>query len=93
MRIVLREKRQLTVPAELCDALGIKVGDSIDVEVKDGALYITPGRKASLDTLEEIWRIMAESGVTEEELLEGGREIRKELFERDFPNLAKRAVG
>jgi AbrB family looped-hinge helix DNA binding protein len=93
MRVVLRGKRQITLPSEICDALGLKPGDSLNVEVENGMLRIEPGRKASLDTLKEIWRIMAESGVTEEELQEGGRQIRKELFERDHPELAKRPVG
>ena len=92
MRIVLRDKRQLTLPAAVCNALDLKVGDSLDLEIRDGVLVMTPGRKAGLDPLEEIWRIMAESGVTEKELLEGGREIRRELFERDHPNLTRRPV-
>ena len=89
MRIVLREKRQLTLPAEICEALGIKPGDSLDINVQDGALVARPGRKAALDALTEIHRIFAESGVTEEEFLESGRLIRNELFKRDHPELAK----
>jgi AbrB family looped-hinge helix DNA binding protein len=88
MRIVIRDKRQVTLPAEICDALGLKPGDSLNVEVEDGKLVGKPGRKAALNALQELQRAIAESGVTEEELLEGGREIRKELFREKYPDLA-----
>jgi AbrB family looped-hinge helix DNA binding protein len=87
MRISLREKRQITLPAELCEALGIGLGDSLVAQVEDGKLVITPSRKAVLDALTEISRALKEAGISEEELLESGKQIRKELAHETWPHL------
>jgi len=90
MKISLREKRQITLPAELCDALGLRPGDSLDARVKGQTLVLTPSRKAALDALKELQRAVRESGVTLEELQEGGRQVRKELFREHYPELARK---
>ncbi len=90
MRAVLRDRRQVTLPREVCEALGIKRGDRLEMQVQDGAVIIRPGRVAALEALEELRRAIAESGVTEEELLESGRQIRDDLFREKYPDLAKK---
>lgn len=90
MRAILRDRRQVTLPREVCEALGIKRGDRLELRVQDGALIIRPGRVAALEALEELRRAIAESGVTEEELLESGRQIRDDLFREKYPDLAKK---
>ena len=87
-RIKLREKRQLTLPAEVCDALGLKPGDSVDIEVKDGTAILEPRRVRALRALKAVQKAIADAGVTEEELLEGGRQVRKEIFRERYPDLA-----
>jgi AbrB family looped-hinge helix DNA binding protein len=88
--VVLRPRRQVTLPREVCEALDIKPGDRLVLEVADGVLVARPGRKAALDALEELRRAMAESGVTEEELLESGRQVREELFKERYGYLLQR---
>ena len=90
MRAILRDRRQVTLPREVCEALGIKPGDGLELRVQDGAVIIRPGRVAALEALEELRRAIAESGVTEEELLESGRQIRDDLFREKYPDLAKK---
>jgi AbrB family looped-hinge helix DNA binding protein len=90
MRITLRDKRQITLPAEICEALGIESGDSLEATVEGQSVTLKPSRKAALDALEEIRRSLQESGVTLEELLEGGREVRKEIFRETYPDLAEK---
>jgi len=87
-RIKLREKRQLTLPAEVCDALGLKPGDSVDIEVKDGTAILEPRRVRALRALKAVQKAIADAGVTEEELLEGGCQVRKEIFRERYPDLA-----
>ena len=87
MRIKVREKRQVTLPAELLEALHVKPGDSLEAGIEDGKLTLRPSREAALDALREIRRAFAESGVTLEELLEGGREVRKQLAHETWPDL------
>ena len=87
MRISLRGKRQVTLPAELCEALGVGPGDSFDARVEGETIVLTPSRKVALDALKELRRALKEAGVTEEELLESGREVRKELVREKWPHL------
>ena len=90
MKAVLRDRRQVTIPRAVCEELGIRPGDRLELQMEDGALIIRPGRVAALEALEELRRAIAESGVTEEELLESGRQIRDELFRERYPDLAEK---
>ena len=87
MRIAVREKRQVTLPAAVCRELGIEPGDLLDATIDDGAIVIRPARKAALDALKELQRAVKESGVTLEELLEGGRHARAEIAHEKWPHL------
>ena len=77
--LTLRPRRQLTLPAEVCDQLGVQVGDRLEISVKDGALLARPKKAVALEALEEIQRAFAASGITEEELQAEGRRIREQL--------------
>ena len=88
MRISLREKRQLTLPASLCHELGLEAGDLLDASIEGDKIIIRPRRKAAVDALAEVRRAIRESGVTLEELVDGGREVREELFKEKYPELA-----
>ena len=83
-RAVVRERRQITLPADVCRELGIDVGDSVQMEVDDGSLRLTPSKRRALDALEAIQRAFAESGVTEEEFQEELRKARKELVRERY---------
>lgn len=77
--IVLRPRRQLTLPADSCEALGLQPGDRLEVSLADDALVVRPKKTVALKALAEIQRVFQESGVTEEELQEEGRKIRERL--------------
>lgn len=87
MRVTLRERRQLTLPREVCEALEVKPGDGLNLELLEGALLVRPSKKAALDALRAIQEAFAESGITEEELLESGRQVREELVREKWPHL------
>jgi AbrB family looped-hinge helix DNA binding protein len=87
VRAVLRDRRQLTVPRAVCEELGIRPGDGLDLRVEDGSLIIRPGRVAALEALEAIQQALQESGITEEEWLESGRQVREELVREKWPHL------
>jgi bifunctional DNA-binding transcriptional regulator/antitoxin component of YhaV-PrlF toxin-antitoxin module len=86
--IIVRPRRQITLPRQMCEALGVEPGDRLVLDVEGGVLVARPQRQVALDALDEVRRALAESGVTEEELLEGGRQVRKELFREKYPELA-----
>jgi AbrB family looped-hinge helix DNA binding protein len=90
VNVTLRDRRQMTLPREVCEALGVRPGDRLELRVEDGALIIRPGRVAALEALQAIQQALEEAGITEEELLESGRQIRDELFREKYPDLAEK---
>ena len=76
---ILRPRRQLTLPREVCEALGIDTGDRLDVEVHDGSAVLRPSKQRALDALKEIQEAFARAGITEKELQEEGRRVRRQL--------------
>ena len=91
--IVIRPRRQMTLPRQVCEALGVGPGDRLVLEVSDGVLIARPRQVAALDALRALQQAFAESGVTEKELLESGREIREELFREKYGHLLMQKHG
>jgi AbrB family looped-hinge helix DNA binding protein len=84
---MLRDRRQVTIPRAVCEELGIRPGDRLELRVEDGVLIIRPGRVAALEAIRAIQQALEEAGVTEEELLESGRQVREELVRERWPHL------
>lgn len=83
-RAVLRPRRQITLPRDVCRQLGIDIGDQVDLSVADGMLVVTPSRKLALDALAEIQSAFARSGIPEDELQRAAREARTELIRERY---------
>ena len=77
--LILRPRRQVTLPAWVCESLGLEVGDHLEVSVTEGALVARPRKALALKALREIQQAFSAAGVTEEELQEEGRKTRVEL--------------
>jgi AbrB family looped-hinge helix DNA binding protein len=77
--VVLRPKRQVTIPREVCELLGIEPGDILEIMVEDSTIIARPKKNIALNSLREIQSALKRAGITEEELQESGREIRREL--------------
>ena len=77
--VVLRPKRQVTIPKEICELLDIEPGDILEIMVTDSTIIARPKKNIALDSLREIQSALERAGISEEELLESGREIREEL--------------
>jgi bifunctional DNA-binding transcriptional regulator/antitoxin component of YhaV-PrlF toxin-antitoxin module len=91
--VILRPRRQVTLPRSVCDALGLKPGDRLLLDISDGVLIGRPGRKAAREALEALRKGFADAGVTEQELLESGRKIRDELFREKYGHLLEGRKG
>jgi hypothetical protein len=65
----------------------VKPGDELSIELQDDKLVIEAQRRRALDALEALRRAFQESGVTEEDFLQSGREIRDELFWEKYGHL------
>ena len=77
--VVLRPKRQVTLPQEICDRLGIGPGDVLELTVDGSTLVAKPRKTTALEALKEIRQAFQRSGITEDELQETGRQVRREM--------------
>jgi antitoxin PrlF len=81
---VVQEKGQVTIPSEIRKKLGLKKGDLVAfVETEQGVL-ISPQEVIAAESLDQIGQILREKGLTLEELIESGREIRGKLVEEEY---------
>lgn len=80
----VQEKGQVTIPAEIRRKLGLKKGDYVAfVETDDGVL-ISRREVVTMKALREIGESLKENGISLNELLESGRDIRAELLEEMY---------
>jgi AbrB family looped-hinge helix DNA binding protein len=77
--VVLRPKRQVTLPKQICEQLGIGPGDVLELVVEGSTIIARPRKVAALEALREIRQAFERSGITEEELQRTGRRIRQEV--------------
>ncbi|MEX1253995.1 MAG: AbrB/MazE/SpoVT family DNA-binding domain-containing protein [Dehalococcoidia bacterium] len=89
----LRQGRRVTLSRKACEALGVKPGDELWLEVSEGKLLIRPRRVVALKALRAVQQGFAEAGITEEELLLGGRQVRAELFREKYGHLLTKEQG
>lgn len=89
-RAVIRNRRQITLPADILRGLSLDVGDAVDLELKNGSLLVTPSRKRALDALTEIQRVFQESSVTEKEFQAELRRARRELSRQRYGHLLEK---
>ena len=77
--VVLRPKRQVTLPKGICDQLGIGPGDVLEMTVEDAVIVARPRKIAALEALKEIQQAFQRSGMAEEEVQKAGRRMRQEV--------------
>lgn len=77
--VVLRPRRQITIPGEICDRLGIEPGDVLELTVEKSVLKATPKKYRALDAVNEIQETFRRSGIGEKELLKEARKTRQEI--------------
>ena len=84
----IRNRRQLTLPPDICRELDLDVGDSVELAVENGALVVTPSRRRALDALTEIQAAFERSGLSERELLAFARRTRAALTRKRYGGAA-----
>jgi len=82
--VVIRPKRQVTLPKDVCEQLGIGPGDVLELALEGSTLVARPKKVAALDALREIREAFKRSGVTEEELQVTGRRVRQEIVRERY---------
>ena len=75
----VQEKGQVTIPLEIRKKLNLKKGDLVTVQEVEGGVLIRPAELIAGEALDQLGKILKEKGLTLEELIESGREIRGDL--------------
>ena len=83
-QVTIRGRRQVTLPAEVCDELGLAIGDQLEVKVEDGLIVARPKKLAASEALNQIRRIFAEYGPSLDELLQEAEKIREDIFKERY---------
>jgi antitoxin PrlF len=77
----VQEKGQVTIPAEIRSKLGLKKGDLVAFVETDQGVLISPQEVIATAALDGVSRILREKGISLEEMIESGRDIRGTLLE------------
>ena len=81
---VLQESGSVTLPAEFRKRYGLKPGDEISFVETEAGLLISPREALLNKLLDEIGDDLRKRGVTLEELMESGRDIRGQLLKEHY---------
>jgi AbrB family looped-hinge helix DNA binding protein len=84
VEIVVRNKRQITLPAGICERLGISVGDRLEVRLEGETLIARPKKAVAREALRELREVFASAGVGEEELQQYATKIRSRLYSERY---------
>jgi antitoxin PrlF len=80
----VQEKGQVTIPAEIRKKLGLKKGDLVAFVETDLGVLISPQEVIATEALDQVGRVLKESGLSLEELIETSREVRGKLLEEEY---------
>jgi AbrB family looped-hinge helix DNA binding protein len=78
----------LTLPMELRESLGLQIGDTLKVMQTDDYVLLIPKRLLVPEFAEYMSKLLAEKGLTVDDLLASGEEIREELFQERYGSLS-----
>jgi AbrB family looped-hinge helix DNA binding protein len=77
----MQEKGQVTIPTEIRKKLGLKRGDLVAVMETPDGVFITPQQVVAAKAFDRIGDILKEQGLSVNELIASGREIRTDLLQ------------
>jgi AbrB family looped-hinge helix DNA binding protein len=77
----IQDKGQVTIPTEIRKKLGLKRGDLVAVMETPEGVFITPQQVLATKAFDSIGNILKEQGVSLEELITSGRQLRTDLLQ------------
>jgi antitoxin PrlF len=80
----MQEKGQVTIPTEIRKKLGLKRGDLVAVMETPDGVFITPQQVLATKAFDRIGDILKEQGLSVDELIASGREIRSDLLQETY---------
>ena len=81
----VQQNGQVTIPVEIRRKWGLEPGDLVVfVETEAGVLILPREELAVREALNRIGKALKANGITLDELMEDGREIRSQLLEEEY---------
>jgi len=81
----VQQNGQVTIPVEIRRKWGLEPGDLVAfVEKEEGVLIRPYAEKKAREALDRIGKALKDKGITLEELIVDGREIRGQLLEEEY---------
>ena len=80
----IQENGQVTLPLEFRKKYGLKKGDVVIFKETDDGLLISARETLAMNLLDEIGEVLEEKGITLDELLAAGRDIRQEIYDEKY---------
>jgi AbrB family looped-hinge helix DNA binding protein len=81
---IIQENGQVTLPIEFRRRYKLKKGDAVVFKETEEGLLISPKEALVMNLLDEIAEGLEARGITLEELIESGREIRQEIYDEKY---------
>src|SRR5919106_927346 len=80
----IQEKGQVTIPTAIRKKLGLKRGDLVAVMETPDGVFITPQQVMATKALDSIGNILKEQGLSLEEVINSGRELRTDILHETY---------
>ncbi len=80
----VQERGQVTIPKEIREKLGLEKGDLVTFLETEEGVVIKPAEIVMSSALDEIGKALRERGMSIEDLMKRGREIRGDLIEEEY---------
>lgn len=77
----LQRNGQITIPAAIRENFGLKAGDIVTFTTADDGFFVRPQELIVMGALEAIGKGLREKGITLDELMQSGRDMRGDLIE------------
>lgn len=80
----VQKRGQVTLPIEMRRKLGIEEGGIVAFVQTDDGILISRREVIAIDALDRIGEALMERGISLEELIDSGREIRGQMVEKEY---------
>lgn len=80
----VQEKGQVTIPVEIRRKWNLEKGDLVAFVETEHGVMISPREAVAVEALDRIGQALKERGISLEEMIEDGREIRGQLLDEAY---------
>ena len=80
----VQAKGQVTIPVEIRRKWDLEKGDLVAFVETEHGVVVSPRETVAMEALDRIGEVLRERGITLEELIADGREIRGDLLEEEY---------